>query len=644
MRPARLLITALISFQLIGAVPAAEERLAGETTAAGPAEGSGASCSDFRLYSPPVMNDLIPFVYRESKKPGWAARWEIGAEEWRRLTVKEKLSRIHELISRQACEARRGAEKYVGWLARRSYYGRRTYMGRPFYRKRDVCEWSEPLYAVKVRFLEEAAELRSTLTARHPYGVKALEHPADPSPRFSEVPRVERTAKARLIEVRRMRSECDSVRKGLKRELDSSRRMIGDMAKRLESRGDAAGLRGLYDGGVGPSGTFEELTDGIVLKGFRARTRSGRVSASRVEAAAKRALRQIYELSEGKKVLADLQKARRGFGENHRWNQVNLAREISFLKQSIAAVEKAMPAAARSASPHMRRYIRDTRRAIERNTRLLALLKARRGEKPKVYVEIGRSDMTGGLADPGTLFVTPDGEPALRIRLGKEFLEDTNPARALNPIMAHEMRHIADSTAILAYGYSRLSWHVFEDRAYLTEARLVMEQHALLKAKGEPPSRFLDALKRHHIEDLASRPESYRLDKLSSPAYLWNVTLSDLEDPDAALRTRLLWAYDWMPRNGRPPAYPFDRGGQLAAALKQAEAEAGPFDSAVKLRFIELAEGTPMALYWLDALKRLKEGKSEIGRPDMFRDMMIRKTRQYIRELADFHRRYGKGD
>jgi hypothetical protein len=269
---------------------------------------------------------------------------------------------------------------------------------------------------------------------------------------------------------------------------------------------------------------------------------------------------------------------------------------------------------------------------------------------PVVAVTIGPTEeMVGGHAQPtyyplykfdglGARIITP-------VHISDRFLKDRNPSRAVDKILVHEFRHVADRGLFQDSTASRARWMLGEDRAYLSEAKAVMEQ--LPGMKGEKRSQFIDQLKSGIVGRTLRDPKAFRIERLSSPLYFWHVTHGDLADPEAGVRGRLHRAFKRLyyapPKLRGEILEHIDEDGTIAEALKKAKEERSGDDwtDLVKRenRFVEEALKSPAIESWIARVRGLSnQGKN--GEPPEWLKRFEAMEDEFWTDLQRFTQRY----
>lgn len=263
-------------------------------------------------------------------------------------------------------------------------------------------------------------------------------------------------------------------------------------------------------------------------------------------------------------------------------------------------------ACAKNRRQHLEDQIENARlqfRAVEKNP------------KPFVAVEIEKPDpLTGGHAEVFGYRIAQDDKHgphyASKVNVSHMFLKDANPSRAVDKMLIHELRHMADEAPMRDAGRSGLRWLLFEERAYLAQARAIKEQEPLME--GEPRSQALEYGKGMIADELLSNPALHRLKLLTSPLYLWHITPADIQNPEGALLSRLLNIFNLLRTESDERENilkRIDYDGGLAKAFEQATAGRSReldsiehyYDS--RARFLELGSKVPSVQYWLRELK-----------------------------------------
>ncbi|MBI4425004.1 MAG: hypothetical protein HY554_14825 [Elusimicrobia bacterium] len=277
----------------------------------------------------------------------------------------------------------------------------------------------------------------------------------------------------------------------------------------------------------------------------------------------------------------------------------------------------------------------------------------------KVLVEIAKPhSLTYGHAQPLAyqFFPAKGGERphfGTKVNVTDETLRDGNPARALDKILMHELRHVADRRLFQTADESGLDWLLGEDRAFLCESHGLLEQEPAMRS--EPRSAMVERMRAGEAAPLLHDASADRLNRLSRSHYLWHVAAPDIDDPARSLQARLFELYEHLsplfvpkevgplrslaisPEDRKDSLAVLDPSGDFTAAMEKAAVEPGR--AGRRDRFIALASETAWSKRWLASLRavgerwRSAEGAAWRGRLESAED-------QYWSDVAVFLKRH----
>ncbi|TBR22396.1 hypothetical protein EPO15_08155 [bacterium] len=345
-----------------------------------------------------------------------------------------------------------------------------------------------------------------------------------------------------------------------------------------------------------PLDSFEALTDGIVFSGAR---------GDRAREVLGAALRHLYSVPAGQEVLRDVQRMRARMGAEFAADKPRIEAELAAASADLARAEA-------EGKPERSAALREKVRVLRE-----VEVPSRSGDaKPLVPVSFESTPNMSGFSQQDFQVWRFEGleNPVhvSRVVLDPAVLEDANAPRAVDKLLSHELRHAADAGRLASARERGLQWLLVEDRAFLQEARAVLEQKEAMAS--EPPSAFVTAMADGDATPILRDPVSAREHLFAQPNYLWHVTPADFADPDGALRARLAGAYRMLA--GSPKGAlaltvrTLERPGPgLGEAFRRARAEAKKetpsFDE--QARFIELAAQSWAGKNWLERVGHLGE-------------------------------------
>lgn len=322
-----------------------------------------------------------------------------------------------------------------------------------------------------------------------------------------------------------------------------------------------------------PLESFEALTDGVDFDGpERVPVLFGLAwKGNPAKAAFDRALRCLVDIPTGRETLNDVQKMREHYGAQFEARARELSQKPA---EQLSADDKAFLA------------------AVEKDP------------KPHVLVRIADAGPLAGGFARSRIELSKDGRFTTEIVLSNDLMKDENPGRAVDKVLVHELRHMADKPLIDAEPRG-LGFQLIEDRAYLTDARAVSEQ--LPRMRKEPKSGTVEWMRRADVA-AAKQPTSFRARYLRSPLYLWNVSPADFGDPKAAARMRLVRAYELIEDAGGPEGRKavlanIDDRDELARAFEAAQ-KAGSSRAVKQALFIDGAMNTKFIGWWVDSVEK----------------------------------------
>lgn len=324
--------------------------------------------------------------------------------------------------------------------------------------------------------------------------------------------------------------------------------------------------------------SFETLTEGIIFDGpdevpYNVFGFEFGSHKNPKKAAFEKALKHLYSIPTGREVLRDVQKMRKRRGEQFAQGIAELEAKIKKSKERLAAENKNLAALWKEADAldpddpknidhltALKKVIAAAearKKSLEDQEGLKWVLRAKKeGPTPDVVVQIIKTDvLTGGWANTSQFQVwrhepkTEGGKDrvayAMVLAISEKVMQDGNPSRAIDKTLAHELRHVADNAHFQMAEKRGLTMLLTEGRAYLTDAKAVMEQQKDMRK--EPRSQAVAWRRDYEVADILEDPTEFRTEYLSSPLYIWHVTPSDLTGEravDDSLRWRLSQAYD----------------------------------------------------------------------------------------------------
>lgn len=359
-----------------------------------------------------------------------------------------------------------------------------------------------------------------------------------------------------------------------------------------------------------PLDSFESLTQGIVFSGpDQVPGFLGTMKDNPAKKAFNEALRHLYSIPAGKEVLKDVQAMLARTEAQRMENLPKLKAEMAIQAAELERLEGDPAADAGK--------VKELKESLEMGTKYL-LPAFEGGPKPRVTVMfVETPHRTGGTAAKNMQVWKLDDEPTaaqiLPVRIHPRILDDGNPGRAVDKLLAHELRHAADC-GLLGHDHSQMTeWLLIEDRAFLQEARATLEQREAMRK--EPGSSFVQRMYEGDTVPMVRDPISARNDLLKRPIYVWHVTPADFTDPQSALRARLSTVYGILasaPKSElEAEVKTLERTGSgLGEAFRQARAAARKKGSyyGEEARFIELAAGSEAARVWLKEVTAMASG------------------------------------
>lgn len=508
-------------------------------------------------------------------------------------------------------------------------------------RKEAVCAVPEPFWEAYRKHYSEMAKLTETLKSKHALGWAALEAAPEAEAGYlrGRLAPLERQAEVQLPGFIGARAQCRYDAQGLGRTAEGRAALEKTGSPFAAKPPDRAGLDAAFDGALGrgelpgeptasaggpgavlpeaavpgfkpkdvPLDSFEALTAGIAFSGpDKVPGFLGIMKDNPAKEAFGGALRHLYSIPVGQEILRDVQRMRERLGEAFLASKPRTERELAAASSELARLE-----ADPTAPLHRVQEAREKVKFLGE----VALPALQGDAKPVVAVsfEETRHGVGGTAGGPLTIWKF-DGMPnpvhTSRVVLNPDILEDGNPARAVDKLLAHELTHTADTGRLSAPMTHGVQWLLIEDRAFLRESQAVLEQRTAMRQ--EPGSAFVQTMYDGDAAPMLRDPAGARGNLFSRTNYVWHVTPADFPEPEAALRSRLGIAYSRLAFAGKEHLAAEVKtlelhGPGIGEAFRRARAEAkkegGHFDE--QARFIELAASSRAGRNWVQKVGQL---------------------------------------
>ena len=458
-----------------------------------------------------------------------------------------------------------------------------------------------------------------------------------------------------------------------------------------------AGLSSIKIMKEAPSATFEALTEGIEFNGPDTVEMLGGLwsKPNPDKAVFQQALRHLYDTPTGRQILKDIQSMRLEAGA---WVQKSVewaARNPDKIQSNLDKIRGHIASAETPEKKALwQKKLEEAEKAVAEIP--LQMEVAKKDPRPVVVVNFSGDTLplTSGHAERDVDFANgkfiskvhidaselDDGEinekqwrnkwwdklswpekarqwPNYLILAAQEKMATRNPARGLTGILGHELKHVADKNLLLrsqALGTNwpadpgeaewRLSlpWHLAEDRAYLDESKIIMEQ--LDAMHGEPSSHVLNNKRKYLVNPALRDPAAFRLAKNSAPIYLWNVSPVDFKNPESALKAKLVYMYQAFKNatgnDGQNLAQVLDWTGEFHPIFEEVRSRRlGAQESSA---FVQQALQSKRASRWL---KKIQEAALEFkrltpGEQDFSKWRLEQAEKQFWKEYGEFVGKY----